>query len=202
MGCGVRQFCFGVYISLDGNELTLILLCQQNFVKFCCFCVQFSSCLCTFRSTKFCEILVLTWARTNFVQFCSQAAARKSTRGGTSGSNRGPAARTKGTTQAHEGRNRWFQQRPRNKDQGASAHCENFTKASGTDEIAKKSPAATGRRRFVSGRRPRFCIGSILQKWIPKFQNFKISKLKFWKIQTTLAHLFWITGNDTIKRKF
>ena len=24
---------------------------QQNFVEFCCFCVQFSSCLCTFRST-------------------------------------------------------------------------------------------------------------------------------------------------------
>ena len=43
-------------------------------------------------------------------------------------------------TQSHKGRNRWFQQRPRNKDQGASGLCENLTKASGTDEIAKKSP--------------------------------------------------------------
>ena len=60
-------------------------------------------------------------------------------------------------------------------DQGA---CEDLTKAPGTDEIAKKSPAATGRGRFVSGRRPRFCIGSILQKWIPKFQNFKTQILK------------------------
>ena len=69
-----------------------------------------------------------------------KAPARKRTRGGTSGSNRGPAPRTRGGTEAHKGRNRWFQQRPRNKDQGASAHCENFTKASGTDEIANQSP--------------------------------------------------------------
>ena len=56
----------------------------------------------------------------NFVDLLHEGAARKSTRGGTSGSNRGPASRTTGSTQAHEGRNRWFQQRPRIKDHGAA----------------------------------------------------------------------------------
>ena len=59
-----------------------------------------------------------------------------------------------GRTQPYKGRNRWFQQRPRNKDQGAAGRCENLTKASGTDEIAKKSPPlppSTVRARTSSG---------------------------------------------------
>ena len=49
-----------------------------------------------------------------------------STRGGTIGSNRGPAPRTRGGSQLHKGRNRWFQQRPRSNDQGAASHCAIF----------------------------------------------------------------------------
>ena len=45
---------------------------------------------------------------------------RTLSRGGTSGSNRGPAAWTRGSTQAHKGRNRSFQQRPRIKDDNAA----------------------------------------------------------------------------------
>ena len=61
--------------------------------------------------------------------------ARKRTRGGTSGSNRGPAPRTRGGTEAHKGRNRWFQQRPRSNDQGAASHCKISTEASGTEQF-------------------------------------------------------------------
>ena len=56
----------------------------------------------------------------NFVLHGPGAATRR--RGGTSGSNRGPAPRTWGGY-AQKGRNRWFQQRPRSNDHGAASHC-------------------------------------------------------------------------------
>ncbi len=118
------------------------------------------------------------------MKFCSQAAARRRTRGGTSGSNRGPAARTKGSTQAHAG--------ARGAEPGVPTEAPHqgrrrglpglvnffFAKASGTDEIALNlaSPSPARARAGEGG------LGSVrqVQFWHAEgaissvFQNFKI----------------------------
>ena len=115
-------------------------------------------------------------------------AARKRRRGGTGGSNRGPASRTMAP------RAKEFWQRHRT----PMRLPKNWQRHRGPMRLPKNRPRPPAAGALCQGVDPDFASGPFYQNGS---QNFKISKFKFWKIKTTLAQLFRLSGHDTIKRK-